>query len=145
MPFYVRFIFVGCSSTRDIFAKVRSFGSDGSFDKDGTFDVARLNNDTSVTDVFMGMTAYNSIVSVNSSGTSLTAFFGLSCMVVVCGFIIFRGLSDEKKTLALNIARNVREQSVSMRTIFLKRLVHDYTMLKSDAKFKQLLMQHVRQ
>ena len=143
MPFYVRFIFVGCSSTRDIFAKVRSFGSDGSFDKDGTFDVQRLNNDTTVTDIFMGMTAYNSIVSVNSSGTSLTAFFGLSCMVVVCGFIIFRGLSDEKKTLALNIARNVREQSVSMRTIFLKRLVHDYTMLKSDAKFKQLLMQHI--
>jgi hypothetical protein len=143
MPFYVRSVVVGHVATLDIFAKVRSFGSDGSFDKDGTFDLLRLNNDTSITDVFMGMTAYNSVVSVNSSGSSLTAFFGLCSMVVVCGFIIFRGLSDEKKTLALNIARNVREQSVSMRTIFLKRLVHDYSSLKSDAKFKQMLMQHI--
>jgi hypothetical protein len=143
MPFYVRSIFVGCSATSDIFAKVRSFGSDGSFDKDGTFDLLSLNNDSSITDIFMGMTAYNAIVTVNSSATSLTAFFGLCSMIVVCGFIIFRGLSDEKKTLALNIARNVREQSVSMRTIFLKRLVHDYSSLKSDAKFKQLLMQHI--
>jgi hypothetical protein len=138
MPFYVRFRFVWGRTKCNSFAQVRYFGSDK-----GAFDIERLDNNSKVTDVFMGMTAYNAVASANSPGSSLTAFFGLCSMIIVCGFIIFRGLSDEKKTLALNIARNVREQSVSMRTIFLKNLVHDYRILKSDSKFKQLLMQHI--
>jgi hypothetical protein len=64
-------------------------------------------------------------------------------MIVACAMIIYRGLSDEKQTLMLNIARNVREQSVSMRTIMVKGLVHEYQTLKSDAKFKQLLSKHI--
>lgn len=104
-----------------------------------------LNNDTALTDWFMGMTAYNLPASSNSPTSSLTAFFGLSAMIAACAIIIYRGLSDEKQTLMLNIARNVREQSVSMRTIFLKDLVHEYQSLKTDAKFKQLLSKHIGQ
>lgn len=66
-------------------------------------------------------------------------------MITACAIIIYRGLSDEKQTLMQNIARNVREQSVSMRTIFLKELVPEYQKLKTDAKFKQLLSKHIGQ
>ncbi len=96
-----------------------------------------------LTDIFMGMTVYNVVASLEVSTYPLTAFFGLSMMIVVCCVLIYRGLHDEKVTLDINIARNVREQSVSMRTIFLKVLVEDYRKLKSDAKFKQLLLQHI--
>jgi hypothetical protein len=133
-------------------------GRDG-FRSVGVYDTAFVNNNSATSDWFMGITAYNVVTSVHtlSEIPSLTAFFGLSSMIVVCVVIIVRGLRDEKQTLSLNIARNVgvlvlhyataahnpqvREQSVSMRTIFAKQLVPDYSKLKSDAKFKQLLLQ----
>jgi hypothetical protein len=109
------------------------------------FDTINLNGDASLTDLFMGVTVYNIITNSDSPIASLTPFFGLASMIVVCVIIVYRGLHDEKQTLDLNIARNVREQSVSMRTIFLKDLVEDCRKLKSDAKFKQYLIQHIGQ
>lgn len=107
------------------------------------FDTVNLNGDESLTDLFMGITVYNIITTSDSPIPSLTPFFGLMSMIVVCVVIVYRGLHDEKQTLDLNIARNVREQSVSMRTIFLKDLVEDCRKVKSDAKFKQFLISHI--
>ena len=77
-------------------------------DKESIFSLLPLRNSSAITDYFMGVTAYNVATStMNDPTPSLTVFFGLSAMIVVCAFLIYRGLYDEKRTLLLAVARNV--------------------------------------
>ena len=71
------------------------------------FTLNTLTNISTLSDLFMGVTAYNVATSTtNDPSPKLTVFFGLVAMIVVCGFLIYRGLYDEKRTLLLAVARN---------------------------------------